>query len=1110
MHTIDIPLFVGFPVEDPSERALIGRLRSDLTRLGVRATLYANFYPPARRSCQVDLLVRTDSHTAHIEIKGLRPDYPVRAGVNGLWVQIVPGGAQRPLETNCGRQALEGTFAISDAMRDLARRGVVTEAEDGFKRHIDSIVGMWETIPDGSDIKPPRHVTVLGYAELLQRLAVRGQVVSWTDDEWDAFARSLDLYQPVAESESERRRRSGLEIITDYRLRARSDLAEGVGRFVDVGTTDGDEVEMSAADICRRVVGGAVLAVVGPSGHGKTFLAQHLAVRHCDDGRMVVWIRADGYDKGRFKDLLARAMAPFGSQRWKTLVDAAAESGTALTVVLDGLNECPNDARSELLQQLRAFKLRHPASVLITSTTDEGLRNTLGAEILRVGEPGERTRLEILDSYGARHPERISEQFRTPYELSIAAECESQLDKNASVTELHAAYIRRLAPTEQIRAGLRSLASRMHSQLRTSLPQHQATQILYSSTQGIEPHQVEQVLGCDLLAIDGHRVRFCHELIGQFLAAEDTVHSADSGQSLGLLLSAPANTVLTDTALRLESDHHRAWEALRALSDPGLISSALAGGYGPDVAETAAQAIQDVLARAIAATATATTMLTLDSESGFFGRWVAERGWTEYEHALLAAAGRGLTRGLFIDEVCELTNRTDELCLAQAQRLSADGHQTPASSVFAATYSQSAAPTDGHGLAASYVVTAFEMATMGKRFDSDSRPAGLSRRFAANASARSWGRLYLALLSTDPDDGLDRALFASLLRRAWDAGGYHLQLKALSVAKFFGQCDEPFRSEILDVVRTLNPRHLFLQGSLVELLACFGEINNSTTVEQLRAHIRTTISRPDDIERCRLAYSIVSDQFEDEDIVGPYSAAVDGLTTNEKAWLYTMAARGAEPSHSMHLSWTLDQLVELVPTGDSAVDNAAKAVFADFLSDGPIEDAVIVNEAATPCLTAVRGWAKFEAALPPATGAPTPAQRNWHLVANLLLCSERDDAVVDSEETWRVLLLEPQQTIVTLASLDAARSTRAPDFGHLVAEYPKPLRQLFEWALDNPTKMPVDRLHRWARTDHFVIRMLGAVGDESTAARLGVHTHDPEAGGTVVDAIRKIYGRATP
>ena len=71
------------------------------------------------------------------------------------------------------------------------------------------------------------------------------------------------------------------------------------------------------------------------------------------------------------------------------------------------------------------------------------------------------------------------------------------------------------------RAGLRSLAGRMHSELRTSLPQHQATLILSSPAQGLDPRQFDKVLTCDLLAIDGHRVRFRHELIGQFLAAED-------------------------------------------------------------------------------------------------------------------------------------------------------------------------------------------------------------------------------------------------------------------------------------------------------------------------------------------------------------------------------------------------------------------------------------------------------------------------------------------------------------------------------------------------------------------------------------------------------------
>ena len=833
MNNINIPLLVGFPVEEPSEQAFIRRLRSDLERLGVNATLYANFFPTARRTRQVDLLVATQHRTAHVEIKSLRRDYPIHGGLNGPWTQLLPDGTRRQLETNCGRQALDGTFAISDAMRDLARKSLVPAAEVDFKRHIDSIVGMWETIPEDSDIKTPPHVMVAGYEELLQRLTTAGPSVPWTDEHWDVFARRNHLYQPETESEAERRRRSRHEMIIDYRLLlAGSNLAEGLSRFVDLGAADEQGAEYSAAEVCRRVSGGAVLALVGPSGGGKTFFARHLAVSHCRDGRLVIWVRASAYEQGRFSDLLARAMAPFGAERWSTLVDTAEESGTAVTVVLDGLNECPPDVRSELLQQLRAFTLRHSASVLITSTTEDGLGTTPGPEILRVREPDERSRLELLDSYGCEHPERISVQFRSPHELATAAECEAELGSDASVTDLHDAYIRRFARSEQLRAGLRSLASRMHAELRASLPQHQATLILNSPAQGLTPRQVDKLLACDLLAIDGHHVRFRHELIGQFLATEDIVRGADSGESLGLSLTSPANAVLADVALGIERDHRRVWDALRVLARPDLLYCALDSDFGPDVADTAAQEVRDMLKRAIASTATATA--TLDTDDGWFGRWVTERGWTEFERALLAAAGRGLNLGLFVDEVCELIDRTDEFCLSHADSLGAEGDRTPITRVFAVTYNQSAAPTDGRGLAASYVVTAFEMAKMGRRFSSGSRPAGLASHFATDAHSRSWGRFYLATLALAPGDELDQGLFPTLLRQAWDAGGYHLRLAALLVAPFFHGSTEPRRSEILDVLSQLETNNLGLQSSIVEALACFGEIENPTSIEELR------------------------------------------------------------------------------------------------------------------------------------------------------------------------------------------------------------------------------------------------------------------------------------
>lgn len=1108
MNDTNIKLFLGDPITDPSERRLISRLQRDLERFGVHATVYANFFPAARKPRQVDLLVRIPTRTAHVEVKGLNAEYPVRGRANGPWVQLLPDGTERPLGTNCGRQALDGTYAIGDAMRSIARTGAVTGPEDEFKRHIDSIVGMWETIPDGSDIEAPPHVTVLGYSDLLERLLTPGPVVPWTDHEWDAFARHLNVFQPERDSPAERRRRNSLDIITDYRLRARSSFTGGLDSLIDLPTIDRVSSEVSADDIDRRVAAGGVVAIVGPSGYGKSFVAQHLAARHCDSGRLVMWIRAGEYEQGRFKDLVARAMAPFSAHRWSTLVGTAPEAGVGITIMLDGLNECPQTLRAELLQQLNAFTLRHPAGILVTSTTLDGLSDTLGGTVLRAVEPNEKARLAILAAHGAKRPARISDQFRSPYELAIAAECESELDPNASVTELHAAYIRRFAPTEQLRTGLRALAAHLHAKLRTSLPLLGANAILSSMTTALSASQVDAVLDCPLLAIDRHRVRFRHDLIGQFLAAEDLVRSASSGHDLGRLLGSPANAVLAETALGIDTDAYRVCGALKELADPRLISPALIDAYGPEVAQMVVEDIRDLLKTGTASTTA--DKVRFQGVGIWDGRWVTDRPWTKTEQALLTSAGHGLTKGLFVEEVCELIDQTDDLCLHQARWLKAHGTESPVSTVLAATLNQ-ASPKDGHGLAACYVATAFERASMMTTFGSDRRRHGLASRFAAAQRDHSWGRLYLAVLSVDSRDRLDQALFASLLRRAWDAGGYHLQLQAIHAAEYFGGSEEPHRTDILQTVKSLKSNNWALQSCFVEVLARFGEIDSGTTPEDLRIGIRRVISHPDDIEYCRTANSIVSNQFEDEDIVGPYCAAIEGLTPHEKLRLLTMAARGSDPAISMCLDWTLDQLWDLIPSGDGNLDAAAKAVFGMFI-DGPPADAVMPTEAVNACLAAIRGWAKFEPALPPEVVDLTSEQRNWRLVACLLLGYERDDVVEDPEDTWRALLLEPGETILTLASLEGAamRSPWEPQrhvLGRLVEEYTEPLRQLFEWALEHPAEVPTYPVRRRGGADNFVIRILGSVGDEATVERLRVHRLDPHAGGAAVDAIRRIHQR---
>lgn len=1103
MNTIRINLFVGDDVTDVGEQHFIDRLRRDLARRGVPSTLYANFFPGSRAG-QVDLLVRTPGRTAYVEIKTLNPDYPVFARPNGYWEQELLDGSRRSLGKNAGRQALNGTWAISDAMRKLAAKGTVRTLD--FKRHIDTLVGIWERIPVGSDIETPAYVNVVGYGELLERLGQPGPVIDWNDDEWDAFARHLGLFQPEPASAADRQRRATADAITDYRLRAQVSFLAELGAVVDLGA-DGPTGHLGLEDISRLVADAGVVALVGPSGSGKSLAGLHVAVSHCNAGRLVIRIRAGEYEQGRFSNLLARAMAPFSKEPWGHLAHSAPAAGIPITVVLDGLNECPVDLRPQLLDQFQAFLKRYPSGALVTSTEGNGMADVLGATMLAPTPPTPVTRRELLDAHGVRRPDRVSDDFQTPYELAIAAQCESELEDDSSLADLHAAYIRRFAPSERLRSGLRALASILHEKLRSSLPLLEATTVLRSRALGLTPGEVDRVLACPLLDVGGQRIRFRHELLGQFLAAENLVSSAASAADLARQLAAPPNKVLVGSALAIEADAYRTCQALEDLADASLLLAGLNGQYGREVAGLVLERVRDVLHHGIAATVADRVSLRADS---WFGVWETEVPWAPIEQALLAVAGQALVQGRFVDEVCELVDRTDAVCLHNARLLKSDGSDSPISTVVANTYSQ-VARADGQGLAASYVVRAFELSSMMRRFDAKDGPvAGLARRFAAAEGSYAWGRVYLAVLAVDPRDRQDQAEFASLLRRAWSAGGYHLQLEALQAAEFFAGSDEPYRTEILEVVRDLQGNNLGLQSCLFEVLSRFGDIDRGVSAEDLREEIRQLLADSGSSEACRAASGIVSSQFEDQNIVGPYYEAIAGLKETEKVRLLTMAARGSDITMTMSLDWTLDELSALVPTGDPSLDEAARATFGAFLN-GPPGDSVMPTEATDACLAAIRGWAKFDNALPPMTEELTDEERNWRLVAGLLLRMEHDDDG-NEDEIWRQLQQDRINTILTLSTIEgaayrAAFKERRPALKHLYEAHTDRVRELFEWALEHLDSVPAQRVRRRGGPDHFVIRALGSVGDLRTAELLRLHTLDPDSGAAAVAAIRQIHQR---
>ena len=668
MNETLVEVFLGDPIEDPVELHILKRLRSDLHRRGVSARVFANFVAAGRLQRQIDLLVATHVRLVHAELKALHPDLPVVGAVNGPWEQILPDGQRRMLERNPYRQASDGTYAVSDVIRGLARRGQVPGAAP-FYKHIDTVVCVYPVIPARSQLARYAHVEVVGYEELLARLTSPGPVPSWERPHWDAFTRGLGVFPEAQQSPTQRLHRADAAAVADYRRHFRSFHSVDLHELVPVAAeVDGQRVPQP--DVAGLALEQRTIVIGGPSGIGKTYATRHAAIDLTDRGHVVVWLRCGEYEQGRFGVLLARAVGPFTTDPALDFLRKAVSTGSAVTVMLDGFNECPSRLHQELLEQLLALRLQVPVGIVITSSVPPPLPAALPTTIVELGTPDTAERAAILASYGVREPDLVGDAFTTPYELALAAHCARELDPGTTPTDLLDAYVRRRAKTLSVRAALGCLAAAMDVDVRTSLTIAEAIAVLQRRpAPGLSPAVIDEALACPLLVRRQARVSFAHELLARFLAAENLVVQSTDGAALGHALAPPHHRDLRVHALLLERDQQRRREALLTLADTDLLTKAALGDFGDATAARVCAAVCSLLAEA--RTATIGAKINPATADLWTSVWRTARTWSPSDRALLTVAGRCLGHGMFIGEVATLLDQTDEACAKQVAQLRA-------------------------------------------------------------------------------------------------------------------------------------------------------------------------------------------------------------------------------------------------------------------------------------------------------------------------------------------------------------------------------------------------------------------------------------------------------
>jgi len=302
--------------------------------------------------------------------------------------------------------------------------------------------------------------------------------------------------------------------------------------------------------------------LTGPSGCGKTHLVRHMLLGLDDD--MLPLLVEGGMYEGQLSAQIDRSVARFMTGSGQELLDAAAITGQAVTLVIDGFNECPQPLRSRLVDDLMALSLRTTSRTLITAHSAIDLPRNLTGTVVEAAPLTSEDRQAVLRSYGAEDLEPLCEPFSTAFELSVAAECGRELGAPLNRGKLFTAFTRKRLSTAPspalVRGALRQVALAMDDRLATWLPVDETVQIseVYLARQGASAGIADEVLRCSIIRADQGKVSFTHEMLGRFLAMEGLRQAHPEPGDLARQLRLPRYEDLPPLALDLETDPGRA------------------------------------------------------------------------------------------------------------------------------------------------------------------------------------------------------------------------------------------------------------------------------------------------------------------------------------------------------------------------------------------------------------------------------------------------------------------------------------------------------------------------------------------------------------------------
>ncbi len=1118
-------IYIGAPLEG-YEALFLRRLYDDL---GDReALILANFFIPK----QVDFLVITRDGVTLLELKNLIG--PVFGTENGDWLHQNAAGERVPYDGNPFKQTLDQKYMLSDAMHKFQRKtdGVPNPVGKKFAYDFLAFVSIYPAMDPRSKVTVSDYkVSVAGYDIIRGKLGTLRTDCAWQFEDWREFARSHNLRPVTLDEATDESVSRALHAQERYNACIRGSIGDRLPPLLDASADD------YGIRLVARLQERHNWTLIGASGSTKSFHLEHLTTALVDsEDEMPLLVRAGHFEHGPFAAFLQREVAPYFAGDPAELIASARRSGKRPVLIIDGVNECSERARRDLLEGAQAFVLRYEGRVVLSAQHDITLPNELQGQRITIPSPDTKAKRAIYayhaDIVASPELDALCTGFTNAYDLVIAGRCHRAGAAPGSSAQLYDRYVRETLSGNTITgaAFLRAFADEMRSDLTFCFPRDRFESLAeaFARDEGVPLSVLDAVGRSGLVVFGADTIAFEHELLFSYFLAEVLRRQAGDVTALAEELKRPRNRNLFAFVLPRLTDQSEIATVLRASEDVTLLSRVISGGCGDLARDVLLGECYEVLERAFADLGTLNARCETQQVEGGRGRLVdvtftGQRSLTARDRILLAVIGRSLDNPALQQRFFRLLDATESTVRQVTGEAAAAARFKPRAvwgtvlhNTFVLSWPQATLPCGviiaalrehtHHGLIARV---------------NPSFLAALRERTAREAPSDIAA---LCLLEMYPGEDGRISDDLQLVKYAWNSGHYSLRTQAMYFIQRLNALIHERHANLLpavrDMLRSFETEHIFESTALVDALAAYGALDGLPTEADALVEMQNIIRGGDPFTdanadalaklsgltpaeaRCSAAYGAVASIFE-EPLGEAYYGAYSTLSEDERCTLLVLAAMRDE--RGAHATWILTELIQL------RREDALPA-FKRYASQipGMKQRVYSAQEDVASYFLGLQGCAQWLELPPQMPEAISPQERGWKTIGQIVFWHFRfgQSALERTATLWRTF---PDVAIAGGVLFDAVTANVMIyddafklDFVNI---WPTELRDFAEGCLtlnhDTPTLSPC----RAEEVRAFFIHVLSTIGGDTSLAVLRQLADDSVCGERAVKAIASIQRR---